>query len=705
MEEWMSGLLPYQELLTSQILIIVLYGKICFDFARGRGFFVAPRRRLGTGLVIFGSLYLGVMILRYVIRMSLYPHERWMGGCIPIFFHWILSSFILVLGSYHWRTTQRSGKPGIGRRILQGVGAVAALICVSAWTTYQMGPSLLAYRLGLRRSQFAVRSMKGATMLTADGVPLVANIYRPQHTTHTPTILVRIPLTKDFRNSLFVNVIGKMWAERGYTVIIQGTRGRFGSGGTFYPLREDRQDGLQTLNWIAKQPWFDGQILTWGGSAFGHTQWAIADQANPGPSALMVYFASTDFYQMFYPGGAFSLESALNWAIRSHGTKDQTDWPPTDEVIQASTGFPLLDTDKRATGSDVPFFKDWAEHPNRDAFWAQIDGQNQALALKAPVLLMAGWYDPFLPTELSDFMHIRQSQEPGVADRSRLVIGPWTHASQVTFPDATKRDNFRRESLALSLPWFDEISGLGTSTPASSPIRLFVMGKNEWRSEQEWPLARTQYLPFYLSSEGQANTAAGDGTLTTSVPTAQETVDSYTYDPLHPVPTEGGAMIGPAAGIVRQNDIEVRHDVLTYSTPALNHDLEVTGPISLTLYVSTTAANTDFTAKLVDVHSDGSAFNVSEGILRRSYRAIHGPSTEQTYEIHLDLWPTSMVFFKEHRIRLEVSSSNFPRFDRNPNTGNRIASEVNVIPAIQAIRHGRGYPSRLILPIIPAGHE
>ena len=701
----MSGLLPYQELLTSQILIIVLYGKICFDFARGRGFFVAPRRRLGTGLVIFGSLYLGVMILRYVIRMSLYPHERWMGGCIPIFFHWILSSFILVLGSYHWRTTQRSGKPGIGRRILQGVGAVAALICVSAWTTYQMGPSLLAYRLGLRRSQFAVRSMKGATMLTADGVPLVANIYRPQHTTHTPTILVRIPLTKDFRNSLFVNVIGKMWAERGYTVIIQGTRGRFGSGGTFYPLREDRQDGLQTLNWIAKQPWFDGQILTWGGSAFGHTQWAIADQANPGPSALMVYFASTDFYQMFYPGGAFSLESALNWAIRSHGTKDQTDWPPTDEVIQASTGFPLLDTDKRATGSDVPFFKDWAEHPNRDAFWAQIDGQNQALALKAPVLLMAGWYDPFLPTELSDFMHIRQSQEPGVADRSRLVIGPWTHASQVTFPDATKRDNFRRESLALSLPWFDEISGLGTSTPASSPIRLFVMGKNEWRSEQEWPLARTQYLPFYLSSEGQANTAAGDGTLTTSVPTAQETVDSYTYDPLHPVPTEGGAMIGPAAGIVRQNDIEVRHDVLTYSTPALNHDLEVTGPISLTLYVSTTAANTDFTAKLVDVHSDGSAFNVSEGILRRSYRAIHGPSTEQTYEIHLDLWPTSMVFFKEHRIRLEVSSSNFPRFDRNPNTGNRIASEVNVIPAIQAIRHGRGYPSRLILPIIPAGHE
>jgi hypothetical protein len=231
------------------------------------------------------------------------------------------------------------------------------------------------------------------------------------------------------------------------------------------------------------------------------------------------------------------------------------------------------------------------------------------------------------------------------------------------------------------------------------------MGKNEWRSEQEWPLARTQYVPYFLSSVGQANSAAGNGTLTTSVPIAQEPVDSYTYDPLHPVPTAGGAMIGPAAGIVRQNDIEVRHDVLVYTTPSLNQDMEVTGPISLILYVSTTAPNTDFTAKLVDVHEDGSAFNISEGILRRSYQEVHGPSAERTYEIRLELWPTSMVFFKGHRIRLEVSSSNFPRFDRNPNTGNRIASEVNVIPARQTVRHGRVYPSRLILPIIPAGHE
>jgi putative CocE/NonD family hydrolase len=352
----------------------------------------------------------------------------------------------------------------------------------------------------------------------------------------------------------------------------------------------------------------------------------------------------------------------------------------------------------------VDFFKDWVEHPDRDAFWADIDGQNRAQSLKAPVLLMAGWYDPFLPTQLNDFMHVRQSGEPGVAGRSRLIIGPWTHASEVTFPDGTKAENFRRQSLAVSLPWFDENSGLAISPPvANSPVRLFVMGKNEWRAEQEWPLARTQYTPYFLGSVRSANSVTGDGTLNAVAPIAKEPADSYTYDPLHPVPTAGGAMIGPAAGIARQNEVESRGDVLVYITPSLNQDVEVTGPISLILYVSTTAPNTDFTAKLVDVHQDGSAFNISEGILRRSYQEVQGRSAaEKVYEIHLNLWPTSMVFFKGHRIRLEVSSSNFPRFDRNPNTGNRIASELKVISAKQTVRHGLEYPSRLILPIIPA---
>ena len=702
MEEWMSGVVPYPELLTAQILIIALYGKVCVDFLHGDGFFSTPRRPLGTGLLIFGSLYFGVMAIRYTIRMGLYPNERWTGGCIPIFFHWVLASFVLVIGRYHWRTTPRPAKPSVGKLLLRGTATVAALLCIVAWATYQMGPSLLAHRLGLRRSQFAVREQKGVALLTSDGISLVADIYHPQHTSRTPTILVRIPLTRDFKNSLFASMIGKMWAERGYTAVIQGTRGRFGSGGNFYPLRGERQDGIDTLQWIAKQRWFDGHILTWGGSAFGQTQWAIADQSAPGPSAFMVYFASTDFHDMFYPGGAFSLDSALSWAIRSHGSRDRADWPSAEEVTRAATGFPLLAADRRATGAKVDFFQDWVKHADRDAFWADIDGQNRAQSLKAPALLMAGWYDPFLPTQLNDFIHIRQSSEHFVATRSRLIIGPWTHAGEVTFPDGTKAENFRLQSLAVSLPWFDENSGQAMPSSASSPIRLFVMGKNQWRSEQEWPLARTQYVPYFLNSGGNANSANGDGTLNTIAPSAGTPPDSYIYDPSLPVPTAGGAMIGPAAGIARQNDVEGRQDVLVYTTSLLNQDTEVTGPISLSLYISTTASNTDFTAKLVDVYPDGSAFNISDGILRRTYQAAEGPAaSERVQEIHIELWPTSMVFFKGHRIRLEISSSNFPRFDRNPNTGDRIASEVKVISAKQTVRHDQVYPSRLILPIVP----
>ena len=228
------------------------------------------------------------------------------------------------------------------------------------------------------------------------------------------------------------------------------------------------------------------------------------------------------------------------------------------------------------------------------------------------------------------------------------------------------------------------------------------MGKNQWRNEQEWPLARTQYVPYFLSSGGTANGAHGDGTLNALAPSAAARPDSYIYDPSHPVPTAGGAMIGPAAGIARQNGVEGRQDVLVYTTAVLNQDTEVTGPVSLILYVSTTARNTDFTAKLVDVHPDGSTFNISEGILRRTYQDARGRAdSERVQEIHIDLWPTSMVFFKGHRIRIEVSSSNFPRFDRNPNTGDNIASEVKVVSAKQTVIHDPEYPSRLILPIIP----
>jgi putative CocE/NonD family hydrolase len=239
--------------------------------------------------------------------------------------------------------------------------------------------------------------------------------------------------------------------------------------------------------------------------------------------------------------------------------------------------------------------------------------------------------------------------------------------------------------------------GMPLDPSLAAPVKIYVMGENVWRSEQEWPLARTQYVPFYLRSGGHANTATGDGRLTREPPDSTEPADTYVYDPRNPVPSRGGAMLGNRAGIALQDDVETRRDVLAYTSEPLQQDMEVTGPISAVLHVETDAPSTDFTAKLVDVHADRKAYNVSDGILRRAYaQSAAGPT-----EIAIELWPTSMLFRRGHRIRVEVSSSNYPRYDRNPNTGGDIPTERTTVGARQSVHHGPAAPSRIILPVIP----
>lgn len=705
MEEWYSGLISYPWLLLSQFLIALLYFKVCLDFSRGKGYFVVPRRSFRVNLLNFGWVYLGVMVIRYLIRMSLYPHERWVGGSIPIFSHWVLASFLLLLGWYHWFHTRRESQgryPSNHRRlqVARWAGIFLVSTGVLTWVALQLAPWMLGRYLGMRPPEFAVQIERGVTMMTSDGVALVSDIYHPQRVLRTPTILVRLPYSKTFVNTLFATVVGRLWAERGYRVVMQGTRGRYQSGGHYYPLRRERHDGIETLEWLAKQSWFDGRLGMWGGSYFGYTQWVVADQTDPGPSALLIQLCSTDFHGMFYPGGAFSLESALYWAVSSRGERDVV--PSRESLQRGYQSFPLIEADNRAVG-DISFFNDWVDHPERDQYWLAIDGQDRPSRLKAPAFLMAGWFDPFLPTQINDFVRIRLEAPPAVASATRLIIGPWAHAWTVTTPSGLTPRNYRLESLAPSVTWFDRhLKSLGTAVDETAPIQIYVMGENVWREEKEWPLARTAYTPLYLRSDGRANTLEGNGRLTLLPPRSKELPDTFEYDPQHPVPTAGGAILGPLAGIERQNRIEERPDVLVYTTISLEENIEVTGPIRLILYVSTTAPHTDFTAKLVDVHSDGSAYNVSEGILRRRYSgATETARGNQPSEIRIDLWPTSMVFLKGHRIRLEVSSSNYPRFDRNPNTGRPISTETQPIVATQRVYHGRETPSRLILPVIP----
>jgi putative CocE/NonD family hydrolase len=705
-EEWFSGMIRYPQLLASQLLILLLQVTIAFDFTRQAGWSYRPRRLVGQLLVPFGMVYLAVMIIRYVIRMGLYPHERWTGGSIPIFFHWVLAGFLLLVGFHHLRQSRRgeTGSPVAGdRRWVARTARLMGWTCIGlavfGWVIYLLLPTLLANKLDIRRPEFAVRIERSVAFTTSDGVALVADIYHPRRAgPKTPTILVRIPYSKTMTIRLFATVVGRMWAERGYTVVMQGTRGRYESGGEYYPLRDERQDGLDTLHWLARQPWYDGRLGMWGCSYYGYTQWVLADCRDPGPSALIIQEASTDFYRMFHPGGAFSLKSALYWAVMSHGKQDVT--PAAEALKRGFAGLPLIEADDRAV-QDIPFFDDWVLHAERDGYWAQIDGDERAGRLEAPVLLMAGWFDPFLPTQLADYARIQLEADPGIAKATRLVIGPWAHAEAADLPDGTKPRNFRLEVLAPTIAWFDRHL-LKQDHRDVPPVQIYVIGKNVWRGEREWPLARTVYSEFYLESDGQANSDFGSGVLSTSPPQIHSPIDSFLYDPTDPVPTAGGAMLGSGAGSARQENIERRPDVLVYSTEPLASDLEVTGPIELILYVSTTAPSTDFTGKLVDVFPDGSAWNVSEGILRRHYdeRSTNGAVAAST-EIRIDLWPTSTVFRRGHRLRLEVSSSNYPRFDRNPNTGRTIAFETAPLPATQTVHHDVDYPSRLILPVIP----
>lgn len=551
---------------------------------------------------------------------------------------------------------------------------------------------------GIRKPEYSVFKESNISFTTRDNIVLAADIYHPKGLTKTATILVRIPFTKTLLNELFSELIARYWASRGYTVVIQGTRGRYKSEGKFYPLLHEREDGIDTLKWIAQQSWYDGRLGMWGGSSFGHTQWAIADQINPGPQALMIQIASASFRDMFYRGGAFSLESALFWAMRSRGEQDQD-----VDILALDKGakhLPVIDAIDVAIGK-TDFFRDWRLNQHNDLYWKKIEGTHAAESLKSPILLMGGWFDPFLPAQLDDYRNIILHANESIANETRLIIGPWKHADSVKLPPNRLEIPYRHATIAPSIPWFDHQLG-SKKNPLNMPrVSIFIMGINQWRNENEWPLARTQYVSYFLKSKGEANTLHGNGILEPDDSMVGAVSDEFIYDPMNPVPTTGGAMLSERAGIQLQNEIEKRPDVLVYSTPPMTNDTEVTGPVRALLYVSTDAPSTDFTVKLVDVYPDGSAYNLSDGILRLDHKAIPNSTTEPL-RIEIDLWPTSNVFLKGHQIRLEVSSSNFPHYDRNLNTGKLVATASKSMVAHQRIYHSKPYPSCLILPIIPS---
>ena len=530
-----------------------------------------------------------------------------------------------------------------------------------------------------------------------DGVHLAANVFLPSDTARVPAILVRTPYSKG--DGLTPNY--RAFVEHGYAMVIEDARGRYESEGVFDPFGHEPKDGDDTLNWIARQPWSDGKVGMLGGSYLGIVQWKAALLENPHLKAIAPVVSGYDDYRDRYysTGGAFQIGHRLLWM--SENLRAPGFMPPSfDQYVWT---LPLRRADMAALGQRSEILQKVLDHPSYDAFWRSVSTREHLDQVRVPVFSVGGWYDCFVESDLAAFSALQRNS--GV---HRIVIGPWPHNMSLKFADV----DFGRESGApirrMQIEWFDQwLKAKDTPMMSRPPVRIFVMGANRWRDEHEWPLSRAKMTPLYLASRRGANTLTGDGSLNVRPP-RRSPADHFEFDPRRPVPTAGGAnCCNPKVfpwGPVDQRAVERRPDVLVFSSPPLTENMEVTGAVRVELYAATSAKDTDFTAKLVDVFPNGEARNLTDGILRLRYRgSLENPQPAipgEIYRLVIDAGVTSNVFLKGHRVRVEISSSNFPRFDRNPNTGRAIADETLLRKAQQTIYHDREHPSRVMLPVI-----
>ncbi len=569
----------------------------------------------------------------------------------------------------------------------------------------------------LAAEHFDVKVEMGVTVKMRDGVTLRADIYRPDADGKFPVLLQRTPYNK----AGGVN-FGHRAAARGYVVIIQDVRGRYTSEGDWCTFAHEAEDGYDTIEWAAALPYSDGKVGMFGGSYVGATQMLAATAHPPHLAGICPVVTASNYHDGWtYQGGAFeqwfneSWTSGLAQDTLNRAVGKATNAREGEDVLPL-TNYPLFNVPSPAvvnasTPALAPYFLDWLGHPTYDAYWKRLSIEEYYADIRVPALHIAAWYDIFLGGSLRNFTGLKARAATEEARRGqRLLVIVGGHAGggrkigDIDFgPEAAKFDEG-----AITLSWYDFLfKGVQNEFATGKPVKIFVMGVNQWREEDDWPLARAKTTKYFLHSQGAANSARGNGVLSTSVP-ASDPADKFTYDPGKPVPTIGGPLCCDAGhlapGPKDQRPVEERDDVLVYSTPPLEHDLEVTGPVWLEFFASSSAVDTDFTAKLVDVFPDGSAINITEGILRAKYRETQEAPAVLTpgkvYPFTLDLWATSNVFRVGHRIRLEISSSNFPRFDRNLNTGESAATSGKWNAATNTILHDAAHPS-VLLPVVP----
>ena len=564
---------------------------------------------------------------------------------------------------------------------------------------------LVAPRLGAQQAvlDYAMDVRYDVRVRMPDGVHISVDVFRPRDDVKHPTVFSLTPYNNDSEGTL-----DQAWnyVRRGYAYVVGDVRARYDSeGAEFVPYRHDGKDGSAIMTWIAQQSWSNGKVATHGGSYLGKNQWVMARENNPHHAAIVSYVApADDFHDGTRYNGVPKLDLMYTWSMGMDGRVNQTrtgwNWG------RIMRGLPLHTLDEKA-GRNVPFWREQMEHDRLDDFWIPVQMTGFYDRFDIPTFSVTGWYEGQLKGQVQNHVEtVRRSKRP---QSHMLVIGPWLHGvnrnrvigERDAGPEAIINLDRVRDS------WLDH-QMLNAAAPGYERFLYFVPVRNEWRAAGAYPVPGTQYRSFYLDSRGKANTLLGDGVLQAEAGSGR--ADEYTYDPRNPVQSQSsrtsGARGGLPQGSVDNRAVETRADVLVYTSEPLGAGLEITGPVRAKIYLSTDVPDTDITVKLLDVYPDGRAHNLTEGIARAKYRKSYSAPEPlvagQVYELEVELFPTSNYFEAGHRVRIEVSSSDFPNFARNLNTMNSDTG-TEMRTAHTRIHHTKQYPSQIILPVIPEG--
>lgn len=577
-----------------------------------------------------------------------------------------------------------------GRKIMGKRASLIGLLGLGlgAFGAYRSRRQLLARWFRLPPPQYKVVVERDLPVPMSDGTILRADHYAPAATGSFPTILVRTPYGRPSE----MGVLGALqpasyalFAERGYHVVVQSVRGRFLSQGEFTPFINEAADGQATLEWITRQPWYNGMIGLWGASYLGYVQWAVATA--PQVNALVPIITSSRFSQLFYQNGAFTLDASLRWSYMVHAMVGQDGRMDLDALLKLIPSrlaaaitpglnhVPLNEADRVAVGHPVVFFQNWLANPDLNSpYWRTVDHPGATSTATAPIHLIAGWYDIFLRDQLADYARL-----VAAGRTPYLTVGPQYHLDFSIVVDGL------REGLA----WFDAHLKGDQSRLRQRPVRVYVMGAHEWHEMDYWPPPAT-ITRYFLHAQQQ---------LATDPPAATSPVDCYRYIPSDPTPVLGGPLLNVQGGPRDQRSLEARPDVLTYTSEPLAADLDVIGPVRLELYVRSSLPHTDFIGRLCDVHPDGQSINICDGLFRIE-PGRGEPQPDGSLRIEIDMWATAQRFLKGHRIRLQVTSGAHPRWARNFGTGEPLSSATQMLPADQTIYHDAAHPSALVLPIV-----